>query len=157
MKQQLDTFPPLIARALLSLVFLVAGFDKIVDWEGASAYAASKGLVLIPLLLGVAIAFEIGGGLCLLAGLKTREVALALLLYLVPVTLIFHAFWTYEGMERQIQMSNFLKNLAIMGGLMQVFAYGAGRVSVDDRLKPRLLRRKVTPVPPLGPKEPAEA
>lgn len=156
MRRQLDTVPPLVARALLSLVFLVAGIGKIVDWDGASAYAASKGLVLIPLLLGVAIAFEIAGGLCLLAGLKAREVALSLLLYLAPVTLIFHAFWTYEGMERQMQMSSFLKNLAIIGGLMQVFAYGAGRVSLDDRLRPRLLGRKVTPVP-LGPKEPAEA
>ncbi|MBI2895677.1 MAG: DoxX family protein [Deltaproteobacteria bacterium] len=156
MKQQLDTAAPLIARALLSLIFLVAGIGKILDWDGSAAYMASKGLILIPLLLGIAIAFELAGGLCLLAGLKTRQVALALALYLVPVTLVFHAFWTYEGMERQIQMANFLKNLAIAGGLVQVFAYGAGRVSIDDRLKPRLLRKKVTAVP-LGPKEPAEA
>jgi putative oxidoreductase len=54
-------------------------------------------------------------------------------LYLIPVSLVMHNFWAYAGMERVDQMMHFLKNLSIMGGLLMVTAFGAGRLSLDGR------------------------
>jgi putative oxidoreductase len=56
---------------------------------------------------------------------------------MIPVTLIFHGFWSYAGMDRQIQMINFMKNLAIVGGLFGVIAHGAGIMSIDYKLSRR--------------------
>ena len=72
------------------------------------------------------------GGLSVLTGFKARWGALALVLFLVPVTAIFHNFWTLQGMEQQMQMIHFMKNLAIMGGLLSIVARGAGLASVDE-------------------------
>ena len=78
-----------------------------------------------------AIAVEFLGGLALMAGFKTRWAALALFLFLIPTTLIFHNPAGLTGQEAQGQMINLLKNLAIMGGMLMVFAFGAGRYGID--------------------------
>ena len=142
-----DHFAPLVARVLLATIFLVSGFAKIADWGGTAEHMASRGLPLIPVLLAGAILVEAGGGLMLLLGLRTREVAMVMLLYLVPVTLVFHPFWAVAPAERLPQMVNFLKNIAIMGGLLHVFAFGPGRLSVDERVGSP--RRRAVPRGPL--------
>ena len=142
-----DRLPPLVARLLLSAIFLVSGFAKITDWSGTASHMAAHGMIAVPLFLAGAIACEVGGGALLLLGLKTRFAASLLFLFLIPVTLVFHPFWTLAGAERMPQMVNFLKNLAIMGGLAEVFAYGAGRISLDHRKRaPRQIRFE-TPAP----------
>jgi putative oxidoreductase len=73
------------------------------------------------------------GGLAVLAGFKTRIAAWLLFLYLIPTTFVFHNFWTMQGMERQDGMVHFMKNLAIMGGLLLLAASGPGERSVDSR------------------------
>ncbi len=69
--------------------------------------------------------------MALLVGWHTRIAAGILFLYLIPVTLTFHNFWAYSGSMRQTQMINFLKNLAIMGGLLEFCAVGAFAMSMD--------------------------
>lgn len=112
-----------VGRVLLSLVFILSGISKIIDWPGTAAYMAAQGLPLVPLLLGLAAAIEILGGISLLLGWNARWGAWLLFLYLIPVTLVFHNFWALAGAEQQTQLVNFLKNLSIMGGLLLVAAY----------------------------------
>ena len=87
----------------------------------------------VPLFLAGAIAFELGGGLSLLLGYRARLGALALFLFLIPVTLVFHNFWTYPPEQQQVQMLFFLHNLTLMGGLLLVMTYGPGPLSLDLR------------------------
>lgn len=128
----LETVTPLVARAFLALIFIVVGVGKIGGWEGTAGYMASKGMPLVPLFLAGTIAVEVLGGLSLLLGLKARWGALVLAAFLVPVTLVFHGFWALEGMERQVQMVSFMKNVGLMGGLLLVALHGSGRYSVDS-------------------------
>jgi len=124
----------LAGRILLSFIFLLAGLMKIMDWEGMSAYMATKHMPAVPFFLTMAILFELGAGSCLLFGYQARSAALALIVFLIPTTLIFHNFWAAHGPEQQNQMQHFLKNLAIMGGLATVVAHGAGSLSIDALL-----------------------
>jgi putative oxidoreductase len=122
-----------IGRLLLSLIFLMSGANKIIDWSGTQEFMAAKGMSLIPLFLLAAILFEIVGGLSVLAGFKARLGALLLIAFLVPVTWVFHGFWRYEDPQRTMEMIQLMKNLAILGGLFTVLAHGAGPVSFDAR------------------------
>src|SRR3954451_14327457 len=78
----------LSGRILLSLIFLLAGIMKIMDWNGTTAYMASKGMPAIPFFLTMAILFELGAGTCLLFGFQARSAALALVFFLIPTTLV---------------------------------------------------------------------
>ena len=131
MSDQLQKFSALGGRVLLSLIFIMSGFGKIFDFEGTAGYMASKGMPMVGVLLVGAIVFEIVGGLSVLVGYKARWGGVILSIFLVPATLIFHNFWAFEGMQGQMEMINFLKNVSILGGLALVFAFGPGRVSVD--------------------------
>jgi putative oxidoreductase len=119
-------------RVLVSVIFLLSGLGKIIDWNGNAQLMASQGMPLIPLLLAGAIMIELAGGVSVLLAWKARWGALLLFLYLIPTTLIFHDFWAFSGAEMQTQLVNFLKNLSIMGGLLLVAAYD-GAVLVADR------------------------
>jgi putative oxidoreductase len=120
-------------RVLLSLIFVLSGISKIMDWPETVQFMQTQGLPMVPLLLGAAIVVEILGGLSVLIGWHARWGAWLLFLYLIPVTLILHNFWAFTGAEQQMQLVNFLKNLAIMGGLLLVAAYdGAAWVSVRE-------------------------
>jgi len=129
----LNRYSHLAGRILLSLIFIISGFAKAAHWSGTAAMMASKGIPLVSASLLLTILIELGGGLALLIGYRARLAALALALYLVPVTLLFHNFWAYHGMDQQMQMINFLKNLAILGGLLGLASEGAGTISLDAR------------------------
>ena len=119
-------------RFLLSLIFVMSGVHKIMAWDQTATQMEGEGMPAVPLLLVGAIAFELLGGLSVMLGVKARIGAVALFLFLIPTTLIFHDFWTYEGQEQQMQMINFMKNLAIMGGLLVVAARGPGGCCLLD-------------------------
>ena len=121
----------LVGRILLGALFILSGFGKITGYEGTAGYMASKGMPLVNLLLPAAIAIELGGGLLLAIGYKARWAALAIFLFLIPTTLIFHAFWGIDPKEAAMQQINFLKNVSIAGGMLMVFAHGPGAFSVD--------------------------
>ena len=93
-------------------------------------YAASKGVPEI--LLAIATALELLGAVSVVVGFRARWGALALLIFLVPVTLVFHNFWAVPAAQQQMEMANFLKNLAIAGGLLIIFGRGAGAFSIDN-------------------------
>jgi len=116
-----------LGRLLLAQIFLVAGVEKILEPAGTQAYMASKGMPVTGLFLLAAIAFELGGGLSLLFGFRARWGALALVVFLIPTTLIFHT-----GFSDPVQQVMFMKNLAIMGGLLMITAFGPGRFSIDE-------------------------
>jgi len=117
---------PALGRLLLAAIFLMSGLGKLADPAGTAAYIASKGLPLPELAAWGASAVEVFGGLLLIAGLQTRLAALALAGFTLAAAFLFHA----EFGDRN-QMIHFLKNIAIVGGLLQVIAFGAGAYSLD--------------------------
>jgi putative oxidoreductase len=122
-----------LGRIFLALLFVVSGIGKITGYAGTAALMASKGLPMVEILLPLTIAVELGGGLMLAMGWKTRWAAALLFLFLIPTTLIFHQFWGIDPKLVQMQKVNFLKNVAIMGGMLMVLAAGAGAWSVDRK------------------------
>jgi putative oxidoreductase len=84
-------------------------------------------------LAALAIFAELGGGLALLFGFKARWAALMLAVFLAVITPIFHKFWGVPDAEAMMQQVSFGKNVAIIGGMLMVFAFGPGRYSVDRR------------------------
>jgi putative oxidoreductase len=123
-----------VGRVALGTIFVVSGLGKLAAWRGIVAYAGSKGVPEI--LLAIATALELLGGISVVIGFKARWGALALLIFLVPVTLVFHNFWGVPAEQQQMEMVNFLKNLAICGGLLIVLGRGAGAFSIDNSRTP---------------------
>jgi putative oxidoreductase len=121
----------LVGRVLLALVFVPAGWGKIGGFAGTAGYMASKGLPAVEVLLVLTIIVELGGGLALLAGWKARWAALALAGFTLLAALLFHAFWATPEATRMVERIMFTKNLGIAGGLLLIFAFGPGRLSVD--------------------------
>jgi putative oxidoreductase len=125
----------LVGRILIAAIFLVSGIAKLTDLDGTVGYMTGVGIPYARQLAVVAGLAEIAGGLALVFGFLTRIGALGLFIYMIPTTLLFHAFWTFEGAEQKMQMVNFMKNLAIMGGLLTVFAFGPSRYSIDKKIR----------------------
>lgn len=127
-----ETLAPLLGRLLLAALFIPAGLTKIPGFENTAAYMAAKGLPLVPLLLVLTILIEAGCGLLILLGWRAREAALLLFLFLIPVTLVFHGFWGVEDPAARAQeQRNFMKNLAIMGGVLMIAGLGSGPLSLQ--------------------------
>ena len=126
-------FAPVVGRFLIALIFLLSGIGKITGYASSAGYMASKGLPMIDVLLVASIVIEIGGAAMLIFGWKASLGALALFLWMIPVTLIFHNFWAVPPEQYQIQQIMFLKNLAIMGALLYVVTFGAGSYSLDRK------------------------
>ena len=123
----------LVGRALLALLFIPAGFGKIVGFAGTAGYIASKGVPLPEVAAGIAIAVEVGLGLMLLAGLKARWAALGIAFFTVVITFIFHNFWAVEAAQQVQQQQAFFKNIGVVGGLLLVSAFGPGAWSLDGK------------------------
>ena len=121
----------LAGRILMSVVFLLSGTMKVLGYSAMVGYATAKGLPVAGVGIAVAAAIEILGGLALLTGFQTRVASWILFLYLIPVSITFHNFWAMQGMERMDNQIHFLKNFAIMGGLLILSAHGAGPLSID--------------------------
>jgi putative oxidoreductase len=121
----------LLGRVLLSVLFIVSGWGKVVGFADTAGYIGSVGLPLPQVLTALAIAVELGGGLLLLIGWKARWIAWGMAAFTVVITPIFHNFWDAPAAEAMNQQVNFLKNVAIIGGLLMVAALGPGRFSVD--------------------------
>ena len=118
---------PLAARILISTIFIMAAINKSMDLLGSEQYMAAYGIPAPGILLVLSIIIEIFGGLSILLGFKAKWGAIALFIFLIPTTLIFHTEVT-----DQIQSIMLLKNFAIMGGLLMVANYGSGPYSLDE-------------------------
>lgn len=124
------------ARLLMSVIFLFSGFGKVVAFSTMVGYLSSKGMPAPKAMVALAAFAELAGGLSLLLGLWTRIGALGLIVFMIPTSLIFHNFWAVpDPMQHQDQMAHFLKNVAIIGGLLMVVAHGAGPLSIDCAMR----------------------
>lgn len=123
----------LIGRVLLALMFVLAGISKIGGFDGTVGYIASKGLPLPSLLAAATIALELFGGLALIVGWQTRWAALALALFTLAASVIFHNFWALPAEQQMVQQLMFMKNLSVAGGMLVLSAFGAGAFSLDGR------------------------
>jgi putative oxidoreductase len=123
----------LIGRVLIGVPFAMSGISKLAAYGQTTAMIAAVGLPVPPLAYAVAVIVELGGGLLLIAGYRTRSAALALALFTLVAAISFHS-----NFADQDQMIHFLKNVMMTGGLLQIVAFGAGRVSLDNRFSQRV-------------------
>jgi putative oxidoreductase len=121
----------LVGRGLFAVPFILSGWGKVTDVAGTAGYIAGAGLPFPQLLAIASIVVELGGGVAILLGWKTRWVALAFVAFLIIITPIFHAFWAAPPDQAMMQNINFMKNLSILGGALLLFAFGPGRYSAD--------------------------
>jgi putative oxidoreductase len=128
-----DAVFPLISRFLISAIFVQGALGKILGWTGQASYMQSHQLPvqLIPAMLGAALLIEAGGVLCLLVGWNARAAAFVMFLYLGIVSVLLHNFWSLHGASAGGMQTQFLKNVAIMGGLLMIAASGPGKWSLD--------------------------
>lgn len=115
-------------RLLLAAIFLLSGYSKLADPAAAVGYIQSVGLPLPQVGVALAIAAELVGGALLVIGYRTRLAAAALAVFTLVTALFFHS-----ALGDQNQFIHFFKNVAIIGGLLQVIAFGPGRLSLDGR------------------------
>ncbi|WP_321910556.1 MULTISPECIES: DoxX family protein [unclassified Paraburkholderia] len=121
----------LIGRVLIALFFLPAGLAKLFDFSGTVNEVAAGGLPLPVFCAAATIALEIGGGLALLLGYKTRVAATLLMLFTVAASVLYHPFWAISGARRMQEVIMFAQNIAVAGGLLVLAGQGGGRLSID--------------------------
>ena len=121
----------LVGRILLAAMFVISGWGKLMGFGGTAGFIASQGLPFPQLLAAAAIGTEFGGRLLILLGWKTRWSALALAVFLVIITPIFHNFWSAAPDAQMGQVIHFQKNVSILGGMLLLYVLGPGRYSVD--------------------------
>ncbi len=121
----------LVARMAIAALFLSAGVNKLINYNDTVQYMTAHGFTMVPFFLFGAAAIEVIGGLALIFGIKTRVTAFILILFLIPTTAIFHSFWTLSGGEAVLARLFFFHNLALIGGLIYVLCYGAGKFACD--------------------------
>ena len=127
----LNRYGPLVGRLMIAAIFVVSGFGKITGFDGTVGYIAAKGLPLPQLAAIAAIVVELGGGILLIVGWKTRWAAAAMCIFTVVAGLIFHNFWAVPADQAQNQMIHFMKNICMAGGLLYVVVFGSGPLAVD--------------------------
>ena len=111
----------LAGRALLGLYFIIPGISKITGFSAMSEYMSAHNVPLIPVLLVLTIVIQVGGGLSLLAGYRVQLVAFVLAGLTLVISIFMHNFWAMEeGLPQAHEMQNFIKNMAIMAGLLYV-------------------------------------
>ena len=123
----------LAGRVLIGLLFLVPGIRITMSFPGTVAYFSKLNFPAPELMVWLAIIIEIGGAVLLTVGWRTRWVSCLLVAFVLVATATAHRFWEFEGAQYENQLHHFLKNLAIIGGLLYVIAFGPGAMSVDGR------------------------
>ncbi len=129
-----NTYHPLVllaGRVLIASVYLVAGVRKLMGFAGTVGYFTKLGFPAPEFVTVLAIIIEIGGGLLLVFGWKTRWAAWLIALFTLIAAFAAHRFWEVDPAQYANQMNHFLKNMAIIGGLIFVATFGPGRASVD--------------------------
>lgn len=125
----------LVGRVLVSAIFLVFGIRKLIAVAGTAGYFAKLGFPMPEVMVWVAILIEVGGGALLLLGWQTRRIAWLLIAFTVIATLMAHRYWEFDAAQYANQMTHFFKNVAMVGGLLYIAAFGAGALSVDGRAR----------------------
>jgi putative oxidoreductase len=121
-----------LGRFFYVLIFLMAGANHFS--KQTIGYAASQGVPLASIAVPLSGVLAIAGGLSILLGYRAKLGAWLIVLFLIPVTLMMHKFWTVQDpMMAQIQMILFMKNVAMLGGALLISQFGAGPFSLDAR------------------------
>jgi putative oxidoreductase len=128
-----QAFPVLIARLLLAAMFLFYGIQKFTGLAGTAGYIASVGLPVPTLLALGSGTVEVLGALLLIVGWRTRWAALVLAAFTLIASVLFHAFWAVPAAQQMVPQLLFMKNIAVIGGLLMVYAFGPGSLSLDAR------------------------
>src|SRR6201998_1148788 len=118
---------PFVGRLLIGLPFVMSGLGKLAAYGATTQMMGAVGLPFPPLAFAVAVAVELGGGLLLIAGYQARAVALVLAVFALATAVSFHS-----NFADQNQMIHFLKNVMMAGGRLQIVAFGAGAISIDQ-------------------------
>ena len=119
-----NDYATLVGRIFLSALFILAGINKAMGAAGTIAFIESKGLPLPQIVYAATVALELGGGIMLLIGFQARLLGLAFAVFCIAAAVIFH-----PGLSDP----SFLKNLALAGGFLYVYAFGAGAYSFDAK------------------------
>lgn len=128
-------FGSLLGRIMIATIFLMSAVgNKIPHFNKTAGYMASEGVPMPQVMLVGAILFLIAGSLSIIVGFKARLGAALLLVFLMLATYFFHDFWTFEDAQaQQMQMIQFMKNLALMGTMLFIMANGSGAMSLDAK------------------------
>ena len=121
---------PFIGRLMIGLPFAMSGLGKLAAYGATVGMITAAGLPLPPVAYAAAVTVELGGGLILAIGYRTRIVAAVLAIFALATALTFHTHFADQN-----QMIHFLKNVMMAGGLLQIVAFGAGAFSLDSRRK----------------------
>lgn len=126
----------LIGRIFIASVFVTSAIHRMTNFQEAVTYSQSVGVyTALNFRLVLATVLEIIGSICFILGYKIEIGAICLLIFMIPVTFLFHAFWTYTGQEAAMQMIHFIMNLGLTGGIFFVLGMGAGPFSIDNLCK----------------------
>ncbi|SFQ49359.1 putative oxidoreductase [Geopseudomonas sagittaria] len=123
----------LLARILLMILFIIAGWSKLTGFSGTVGYLESLGTPAPMLAAAIAVIMEFFVAIVIVVGFYTRPLAFLFALFTLGTALIGHQFWTMVDAERAANMTQFLKNMSIMGGLLLLSITGAGKYSVDGK------------------------
>ena len=121
----------LVARIAMSALFIPGGLRKLTDLVAFAASLHKQGVPFADVLSPVGACVEFFGGIAVLVGLQLRIATLLMIVFTIVASLIAHRFWELEGPARQMQQTQFFKNLAIIGGFFALWAAGAGRYALD--------------------------
>ena len=125
----------LLARIMLTLLFLTSGWGKLMNFSGTENYMAQTGAPLPPVSTVVAILVEVVVSAAIVIGTYARPLALLMVFYTLATAVIGHHYWTMTGPAQAEAMVNFYKNVSIMGGFLLLYVTGAGRYSIGARLR----------------------
>lgn len=123
----------LIGRILIAYLFIPAGIGKLMGFSGTVGYITSVGLPLPEVGAVIAIIVELGLGIALLLGFKTRWTGIVMAIFSIATALFFHKYWSAPDAMKMMQQINFNKNIAIAGGLLALAAFGPGRFGIDKK------------------------
>lgn len=123
----------LLGRVLLAALFLPSGVNKLLHLQDTIGAVAQAGIPYAQIAAPLAAAVETIGPLLLILGLFTRVGALALIAFTAAAAYFFHHYWDMSGAARTSNQINFWKNVAVIGGLLYVTAFGAGLFALDAR------------------------
>ena len=124
----------LCARILLVTLFVIFGWSKLTNYDGAVGYMATTGVPAPQIAAVIAIVVEFFVAIAVLVGAFTRKLAVLMAGYTLATAFIGHHYWTMSGTEQYSNEINFYKNVSIMGGFLLLFITGAGRYSLDATL-----------------------
>ena len=130
MNDLIKEWGPLVGRSILALIFLTSGLGKIGGFQATAGYMVSKGVPLANIALVLTIIIEVGGAAMIILGFKARIGAAALFLWMIPVNIMMHNFWSVPEAAKQVQMIMFMKNLSMMGAMLLIMAFGSGPKSL---------------------------